>query len=89
MTADLNAAIDDALRQALERLGAQPAELHGLDWRDNGAVTALAQSLVAPFELLCTIGSRSDTLSDQDVLRHLHSFNERGTIYRRVIAEIR
>jgi hypothetical protein len=87
MGAYLAEAIADELLLAFRKLGATPGELAGIDWTSNEAVIAAAQERQASFELLCAIGSRGDTLSDEDVLRDLHAVNHGGTIFRKVISE--
>jgi hypothetical protein len=72
---------------AFRKLGAKPEDLDGLDWNDKEAVMAVARELGASFDLLRTIGSRGESLSDDVVLRHLNALNQGGTMYKKVISE--
>lgn len=49
-------------------------------------LTIALQSLGAPIELLCTVGSYGDTQTDADILDALEQYNERGTCMEQIIA---
>lgn len=85
---DLADAVSREILLALQNLGTRPAVLERLDLFDTAQVFEVAQAGGASFELLCAIGSRGDSLSDEDVLRYLRAFNDHGTIFREVKAEV-
>lgn len=49
-------------------------------------LTIALQSLGAPVELLCIVGSYGDTQTDDDILEMLEQYNERGTSMEEIIA---
>ncbi|WP_163473059.1 hypothetical protein [Klebsiella michiganensis] len=49
-------------------------------------LTIALQSLGAPVELLCIVGSYGDTQTDSDILEMLEQYNERGTSMEVIIA---
>lgn len=85
---DRTAEIAHALYGAAGRLGWEAGRLVEVQLlamnRSHKAIYTLFRS-TAPADLLSTIGSWGDTLTDDQVLAALRMFNREGTTYREIV----
>lgn len=73
MAKDLTAEITAEIRRVLERFGISISA--NLDLTDPSDVNRLLEGRGADIYLLCTIGSWKDTMSDEEVLEDLRTWN--------------
>jgi hypothetical protein len=75
MEGRLTEAITQEIAKAIRKLGGDPA---GVNLRDSWQVNRVLEFLGADIYLLTTVGSWRDTLTDEQVLAELRTWNAGG-----------